>query len=302
MGEEACAFGGGAIKIRLENGQSRDGTVEAELHGWKTGSYPTKAETDANFRRMLDFGCRPENAKAVRLGVASHNLFDVASLLCCETRTESANKSKLKCWKEWLIIRLEPYVMRGRVFCFTLRRFSGTIFRVLWPILSVDSMKTRHRRISFVKCLQCGPVRRNGASQKVRFVRGWTERNTVSSESRRACNHRSSLSAVPGSEGPKTKDEILMRFSLCSNPLPLSEDGATGSKSLYAFENTADSDWTQFSVRAELEKAIEEWRPETLPELAETRNMLEAPEQHSLHGEAKGWEYREKILIALPSL
>jgi len=27
---------------------------------------------------MLEYGCRPEHAEAVRLGVASHNLFDIA--------------------------------------------------------------------------------------------------------------------------------------------------------------------------------------------------------------------------------
>src|SRR5207245_7618765 len=31
-----------------------------------------------NARRMLEYGCRPEQAEAVHLGVASHNLFDIA--------------------------------------------------------------------------------------------------------------------------------------------------------------------------------------------------------------------------------
>ena len=36
---------------------------------------------DANFKRMVEYGCRPEHARAVQLGVASHNLFDVAYAL-----------------------------------------------------------------------------------------------------------------------------------------------------------------------------------------------------------------------------
>ena len=51
---------------------------EAALHGWSQAPYSTKRETDANFKRMVAYGSQPEHARAVRLGVASHNLFDVA--------------------------------------------------------------------------------------------------------------------------------------------------------------------------------------------------------------------------------
>ncbi len=40
-----------------------------------------KLETDANFKRMLLEGLRRENLEAVRLGIASHNLFEVAFAL-----------------------------------------------------------------------------------------------------------------------------------------------------------------------------------------------------------------------------
>ena len=39
---------------------------------------PTKAETDANYKRCLDWVLTPERTASVRIGVASHNLFDVA--------------------------------------------------------------------------------------------------------------------------------------------------------------------------------------------------------------------------------
>ena len=41
---------------------------------WPQAPYKTKAETDANFKRMLVEGFQPENLAAVRLGIASHNL------------------------------------------------------------------------------------------------------------------------------------------------------------------------------------------------------------------------------------
>ena len=55
--------------------------VDAALHGWPQAPFQTKAETDANFKRMLHAGLRSETIAAVRLGIASHNLFDVAYAL-----------------------------------------------------------------------------------------------------------------------------------------------------------------------------------------------------------------------------
>lgn len=74
--------GGAPIKIRLVKGANLAmESVEAELHGWTPAPYATKAETDANYRRMLEYACQPEHAAAVRVGVASHNVFDLALAL-----------------------------------------------------------------------------------------------------------------------------------------------------------------------------------------------------------------------------
>jgi RHH-type proline utilization regulon transcriptional repressor/proline dehydrogenase/delta 1-pyrroline-5-carboxylate dehydrogenase len=74
-----CARGGAPIKLRIVKGANLAmEQVEAALHGWPQAPYATKLETDANFKRMVAYGCPPEHARAVWLGVASHNLFDVA--------------------------------------------------------------------------------------------------------------------------------------------------------------------------------------------------------------------------------
>jgi RHH-type proline utilization regulon transcriptional repressor/proline dehydrogenase/delta 1-pyrroline-5-carboxylate dehydrogenase len=52
--------------------------VEAEVFGWPLTVFDSKIETDANFKRMLEFGLQPENIAAVHFGLASHNLFDLA--------------------------------------------------------------------------------------------------------------------------------------------------------------------------------------------------------------------------------
>ncbi len=86
---QRVSAGGSPIKIRLVKGANLAmETVEAELHGWQAAPYQSKVETDANFRRMLEFACRPEHVCAVRVGVASHNLFDVALALVLRQRRE----------------------------------------------------------------------------------------------------------------------------------------------------------------------------------------------------------------------
>lgn len=76
------AQGGGPIVIRLVKGANLEmERVEASLHGWPQAPYTSKLETDANFKRMLLEGLSMENLKAVRLGIATHNLFDVAFTL-----------------------------------------------------------------------------------------------------------------------------------------------------------------------------------------------------------------------------
>ena len=70
---------GAGIKVRLVKGANLAmEQVEAELHGWTAAPYDTKADVDANYKRLVDWALRPEHACAVRVGIASHNLFDVA--------------------------------------------------------------------------------------------------------------------------------------------------------------------------------------------------------------------------------
>ena len=70
---------GGRIKVRIVKGANLAmERVDAELHGWPPAPFDHKAETDANYKRMLDRVLRPENGPAVRVGVASHNVFELA--------------------------------------------------------------------------------------------------------------------------------------------------------------------------------------------------------------------------------
>ena len=73
------AAGRAPIKIRLVKGANLAmEQVEAELHDWPQAPYYSKADVDASYKRMLDTALRTADPGALRLGIASHNLFDVA--------------------------------------------------------------------------------------------------------------------------------------------------------------------------------------------------------------------------------
>jgi RHH-type proline utilization regulon transcriptional repressor/proline dehydrogenase/delta 1-pyrroline-5-carboxylate dehydrogenase len=71
--------GGAPVIIRLVKGANMEmERVEASLHGWPQAPFKSKIEVDANYKRMLHEGMRLQNIAAVRLGIASHNLFELA--------------------------------------------------------------------------------------------------------------------------------------------------------------------------------------------------------------------------------
>lgn len=77
--QERVRRGGSPITVRVVKGANMEmERVEASLRGWPQAPYKHKYETDANYKRMLQYGMQPEIYKAVQLGVASHNLFDLA--------------------------------------------------------------------------------------------------------------------------------------------------------------------------------------------------------------------------------
>jgi RHH-type proline utilization regulon transcriptional repressor/proline dehydrogenase/delta 1-pyrroline-5-carboxylate dehydrogenase len=73
------ATGGAPIKVRVVKGANLPMEhVDAAIHGWPVATYGTKQESDTNYKRVLHWAMTPERTDAVKLGVAGHNLFDVA--------------------------------------------------------------------------------------------------------------------------------------------------------------------------------------------------------------------------------
>ncbi len=69
----------GPIKLRIVKGANMEmEQVESAIRNWPLAPYDNKLDVDANYKRMVAYGLEPENIKAVHLGIASHNLFELA--------------------------------------------------------------------------------------------------------------------------------------------------------------------------------------------------------------------------------
>jgi RHH-type transcriptional regulator, proline utilization regulon repressor / proline dehydrogenase / delta 1-pyrroline-5-carboxylate dehydrogenase len=209
---------GAQVKLRLVKGANLAmESVEAELHDWNAAPYGSKAETDANYRRMLEFACRPENAAALRLGVASHNLFDVALAL------ELRERDGVEAWVEIEMLEgMASHQSRA------VRKAAGGLL-VYAPVVKAEDFNSAMaylvRRLdentapdNFLRdlfALEPGSVA--WERQKQRFLQGWSERHVVTTDSRRA-------------------------------HLPIHSAGH--------FHNAADTDWSQTRNREKLAAAL----------------------------------------------
>ncbi|MEI8230950.1 MAG: bifunctional proline dehydrogenase/L-glutamate gamma-semialdehyde dehydrogenase [Actinomycetes bacterium] len=73
------ANGGAGIKVRIVKGANLAmELVDANWHGWQLATYSTKAESDANYKRLIDYALQQDRISSLRIGVAGHNLFDLA--------------------------------------------------------------------------------------------------------------------------------------------------------------------------------------------------------------------------------
>jgi RHH-type proline utilization regulon transcriptional repressor/proline dehydrogenase/delta 1-pyrroline-5-carboxylate dehydrogenase len=71
--------GAAGIKVRIVKGANLAmEVVDAEWHGWNLATYGTKADSDANYKRLIEYSIHPERIKSLRIGIAGHNLFDLA--------------------------------------------------------------------------------------------------------------------------------------------------------------------------------------------------------------------------------
>lgn len=87
--QERVKKGGSPIKLRIVKGANLAmEAIESSLKGWEQAPFETKIETDANFKKMVEYATRPEHAHAVHVGIGSHNLFDIAYTLVLRAESQ----------------------------------------------------------------------------------------------------------------------------------------------------------------------------------------------------------------------
>lgn len=73
------AEGGAPVKVRVVKGANLPmETMEADLHGWPLATWHTKQDSDTSYKQVLEYALRPQHIDNVQIGIAGHNLFDIA--------------------------------------------------------------------------------------------------------------------------------------------------------------------------------------------------------------------------------
>ncbi len=255
-----AAQGGATIKLRIVKGANLAmERVEAELHGWNPAPFTSKDQTDANYRRMLEFGCQPQHARAVHIGVASHNLFDVA--LGLTLREHLGVQS---------FVELEMLEGMANHQARAVQKKAGGLL-VYAPMVKrenfINAMAYLVRRLdentspeNFLHDLfELKPASAAWERQEQRFVHGWENRANVTGESNRKST-------------PPLADSL-------------------------AVHNAPDTDWTQPAKRSALMQSIQCWKKPDLPPLASLDDLLSTAQAGQSAWAGLGYSQRCKILL-----
>ncbi len=254
------AAGGAPIKIRLVKGANLAmENVEAEQHGWNPAPYPTKADTDANFRRLLEYGCQPENAMAVRLGVASHNLFDVALALTLRELNGVSSQVEIEMLEGMANhqARAVRDAANGLLLYSPAVQSDDFLSAMAYLVRRLDENTSPENFLRDMFAIRPGSP--EWQRQRERFLKGWSDRHVVSTESRR-------------------------------------RTAAVHPATLVEFENEPDTDWSRCENRVALASADLLPAVGPLPTLPELNTMLESAATSQSTWEACGIAERAAIL------
>ncbi|HEU4371259.1 MAG TPA: proline dehydrogenase family protein [Methylomirabilota bacterium] len=234
------ARGGAPIKLRVVKGANLAmERIEAAVHGWPQAPYETKAEVDANYTRMLEYGCRPEHAEAVHLGVASHNLFDVAYGLVLR------ELHRVEPWVEFEMLegmanhqaRAVKERAGGLLLYAPVVRAEDFHSAIAYLVRRLDENTAPENFLRHV--FDLAPGSPEWLAERDRFLAAFEVEATVSDAPRRIQDRRAEASAAP-----------------VAHPLDA------------RFVNDPDTDWTLAANRAWITDAVPRWRerpPEEIP-------------------------------------
>jgi RHH-type transcriptional regulator, proline utilization regulon repressor / proline dehydrogenase / delta 1-pyrroline-5-carboxylate dehydrogenase len=220
------AAGGAPIKVRIVKGANLAmEQVDAEQHGWIQAPYATKADTDASYKRLLDSCLRQEWAGAIRLGVASHNLFDLAWALTLRDELPAPRRDDID------IEMLEGMVpAQSRA----VHRWSGTML------------------------LYCPIVRRDEIEASLAYLARRFDENTAPDNFLRAMFAMEPDSPAFVTEAERFRTAVLARHDVPTQRLrrPIDVPGPPPGADRAVFVNHPDTDFTDSDRRADIAAAI----------------------------------------------
>ena len=177
---------GASIKIRLVKGANLAmEKAEAELHGWVAAPYESKAAVDASYARLIDTALIKEHFPAVRIGIASHNLFHLAwAIEVAKSRgvTEQLDIEMLEGMANAEALAVVHEV--GNVLLYTpVTRHDDFPAAVAYLVRRLDENTSleNYLRASF----DMSKGSKNFEDQKNRFLHSVSERHQISTTSRR---------------------------------------------------------------------------------------------------------------------
>jgi RHH-type proline utilization regulon transcriptional repressor/proline dehydrogenase/delta 1-pyrroline-5-carboxylate dehydrogenase len=177
---------GGTIKIRLVKGANLAmEKAEAELHGWIPAPYESKSDVDASYARLIDVALDPAHAAAVRIGIASHNLFHLAWAIEVARTRGVENQIDIEMLEGMANAEaLAVAGQTGHVLLYTpVTRHEDFPAAVAYLVRRLDenTSEENYLRASFDMSLDNDKFK----EQQGRFLISITERHTISTQSRR---------------------------------------------------------------------------------------------------------------------
>ena len=180
------ARSGGTIKIRLVKGANLAmEKAEAELHGWIPAPYESKSDVDASYARLIDVALNPAHADAVRIGIASHNLFHLAWAIEVAKSRGVENQIDIEMLEGMANAEaLAVAGQTGRVLLYTpVTRHEDFPAAVAYLVRRLDenTSEENYLRASFDMSLNNDKFK----EQQGRFLISIAERHTISTDSKR---------------------------------------------------------------------------------------------------------------------
>lgn len=177
---------GGTIKIRLVKGANLAmERAEAELHGWVPAPYESKSDVDASYARLIDTALTEQNSDAVRIGIASHNLFHLAWAIEVAKARGVLHRLDIEMLEGMANAEALAVARKtGSVLLYTpVTRHDDFPAAVAYLVRRLDENTSTENYLRASFDMQPGNARFN--EQKERFLRSVSERHEISTTSRR---------------------------------------------------------------------------------------------------------------------